>query len=132
VLDHLGDALPKLDERAREALNALHAVVFAKSPQRSFANVRNGCFFYDTDEFRIGAHNRISTAYAASNIVHDANHVLLHRERKPYAGDAAEVACWRLQVTNQAALGLASHEVAHIQGFIDNPASARKRMESGI
>ena len=132
VAQTLADAFPKLNARAQAALAALHAVVFAASPKRSFANVSNGSFFYDIDEFRIDAAHRISTAYAASNIVHDANHVLLHRERKPFTGDAAEIACWQLQVDNRAALGLAPHEVTHVQGFIDNPASAHIRMDSDV
>jgi hypothetical protein len=132
VAKRLAEAFPNLDARARQALSVLHAVVYARSPKRSFANVRNGSFFYDTDEFVIDANNRVSAAYAASNIVHDANHVLLDRERRPFAGDSAEVACWQLQVANKAALGLAPHEVTHIQGFINNPASARKRMDSDV
>lgn len=132
VAQKLADAFPTLNARAKTALSALHAVVFASSPKRSFANVSNGCFFYDIDEFRVDASHRISTAYAASNIVHDANHVLLSKEKKAFTGDKAEVACWQLQVDNQAALGLAPHEVAHVQGFIDNPASAQIRMDSDV
>lgn len=128
----LANAFPRLDARAKAALAALHAVVYAASPQRSFANVSNGSFFYDIDEFRIDANHRISAAYAASNIVHDANHVLLHREGRKFTGDKAEVACWQLQVDNRAALGLAPHEVTHIQGFIDDPASAQQRMDSDV
>jgi len=132
VAQTLADAFPKLDARGKAALAALHAVVFAASPNRSFANVSNASFFYDIDEFRIDGTHRISTAYAASNIVHDANHVLLEREGKKFTGDEAEIACWRLQVDNRAALGLAPHEVAHVQGFIDNPASAQQRMDSDV
>ncbi len=132
VAQTLADAFPTLDARGKAALGALHAVVFAASPKRSFANVPNASFFYDIDEFRIDATNRISTAYAASNIVHDANHVLLHREGKKATGDKAEIACWQLQVDNRAALGLAPHEVAHVQGFIDDPASAQQRMDSEV
>ena len=128
IAQRLVDAFPKLNQAARDALAALHAVVFTKSPDRSFANVGNGCFFYDTDEFKVGDSGRISTAYAASNIVHDANHVLLSRQGKQTVGDAAEVACWQLQVDNQAALGLLPHEVNFLKGFIADPASARQRM----
>lgn len=132
VARHLADCYPLLDAGAKAALAVLHAVVFTQSPLRSFANVSNGCFFYDTDEFKVGDSGRISTAYAASNIVHDANHVLQSRQGRPFTGDVAEAACWRLQVDNQAALGLAPHEVTHVQGFIDDPASAQMRMDSDI
>ena len=128
----LANAFPALNAQAKAALGTLEAVIFAKSPKRSFANVSNGCFFYDTDEFKVGASGRISTAYAASNIVHDANHVWLHRQGKSATGDKAEIACWQLQVDNRAALGLAPHEVKHVQGFIDDPASAQQRMDSDV
>ena len=129
VAKRLADAFPGLNARAKAALASLHAVVFTRAPDRAFANVPNGCFFYDTDEFKVGDSGRISAAYAASNIVHDANHILLHREKKPHTGDAAEIACWQLQIDNKTALGLAPHEVAHVQGFINDPASARIRMD---
>lgn len=122
-------AYPALDRQARDALARLEAVIFAKSPERSFADVRKGRFFYDTDEFLVqGGSRKISTSYAASNIVHDANHVWLECNGQPSTGLPAEVVCWQLQVDNQVALGLAPHEVAHLQGFIDNPETAGLRI----
>jgi hypothetical protein len=124
VAKTLAAAYPALDAQAKAALAVLNAVIFMKSPQRSFASVDGGWFFYDTDEFP-----NATPAFAASNIVHDANHVWLHHNHKPHVGNAAEIACWQLQVDNKAALGLQAYEVAYLQGLIGNPETSKKRME---
>lgn len=121
-----------LNAQAKDALSNLNAVIFAKSPKRSFASVAGGWFFYDTDEFLNSAGGLISPAYVASNMVHDANHVRQFHARIPHTGDAAEVDGWQLQVDNAGALGLQPFEVQFIQGFITNPASARQRMEEDV
>jgi len=120
----LAAAYPALDAQAKAALGVLNAVVFTKSPKRSFASVDGGWFFYDTDEFP-----NATAAFAASNIVHDANHVWLHHNHKPHVGDEAEITCWKLQVANQAALGLQPYEVTYLQGLIGNPGTSKQRMD---
>ena len=122
-------AYPALDAQAKAALANLNAVIFTKKPERSFASVAGGWFFYDTDELRRTDKKLISPGYAASNIVHDANHVRQFHAGKDYTGDAAEIDGWQLQVNNRVALGLTDGEVAHLQGFIDHPETARQRME---
>jgi len=120
----LAAAYPALDAQAKAALGVLNAVIFAKSPKRSFASVAGGWFFYDTDEFP-----NATPAFAASNIVHDANHVWLHHNHKPHTGSDAEIVCWQLQVSNRTALGLQPYEVTYLQGLIGNPDTSKKRME---
>jgi len=121
-----------LNAQAKDALANLNAVIFAKSPKRSFASVAGGWFFYDTDEFLNSAGGLISPAYVASNMVHDANHVRQFHARIPHTGDAAEVDGWQLQVDNKDALGLQTFEVDFIKTFIADPAKARQRMEEDV
>lgn len=133
VAAHLVAVYPALNQQAKDALARLSAVVFAQSPKRAFANIKNACFFYDTDELLVaGGSGRISTAYAVSNIVHDANHIWLDRNGKAATGLPAEVICWQLQVDNRVALGLAPHEVTHLQGFIAKPETAGIRINEDI
>jgi len=110
-----------LDAGAKQALARLRAVVFVASPDRSFAQVEKGIFFYDTDEIVRADGSWISDSYAASNIVHDANHVLLSETGIQHWGLEAEKTCWNLQVANKAALGLDAHEVAHLNKLIADP-----------
>jgi hypothetical protein len=124
VAKTLSAAYPALDAQAKAALAGLNAVIFMKSPQRSFASVAGGWFFYDTDEF-----TNATPSFAASNIVHDANHVWLFRNHKPHVGDAAEIICWQLQVDNQAALGLQGYEVDYLKKLIGDPATSKQRMD---
>jgi hypothetical protein len=121
-----------LNAQAKDALANLNAVIFAKSPKRSFASVAGGWFFYDTDEFLNSAGGLISPAYVASNMVHDANHVRQFHARIAHTGDAAEVDGWQLQVDNKDALGLQKFEVDFIKTFIADPAKARQRMEEDV
>ena len=120
--DRLAACFPTLSAQGRRALNALKAVVFSKSPLRGFADVDPDIFFYDTDEFvtQDGV-TLISPAYAASNIVHDANHIWMHDNGVLWHGVDAEKTCWLLQVENKDALGLEPHEVAFLDGLIANP-----------
>lgn len=130
VLTRLEAAYPGLDADAQAALGKLDAVVFAASPSRSFAQVDKSTFFSDTDEFQRADQSWISPAYSASCIVHDANHVLLHKRNIQHWGEAAETACWKLQVANKAALGLDDTETAFLQDLIDHPEKAKARMEA--
>jgi len=117
-------AYPSLDAQAKAALGVLNAVIYTKSPLRSFASVAGGWFFYDVDEFP-----NATAAFAASNIVHDANHVWQDRNHRPHTGPEAEAACWQLQVVNKDALGLQPYEVTYLQGLIADPGLSKKRME---
>ena len=129
VAQKLAESYDRLNPRAKEALKQLVAVVFAKSPKRSFASVKKSCFFYDIDEFLRSDGSRVRAQWVASNIVHDANHVRLFKIGRKHAGFAAEVECWQLQVENRDALGLDQVEVDHLGGFIRNPETAGQRME---
>jgi hypothetical protein len=124
----LVEAYPALDAQAKAALANLNAVIFTQKPERSFASVAGGWFFYDTDELHRSDNQLITPPYAASNIVHDANHIRQYHLGQQYWGDAAEIDGWQLQVNNRAALGLVAGEVTHLQGFIDHPETARQRM----
>jgi hypothetical protein len=128
----LTDGYDALSAQAKDALGNLNAVIFAKSPKRSFASVAGGWFFYDTDEFLNSAGGLISPAYVASNMVHDANHVRQFHARIPHTGDAAEIDGWQLQVDNKDALGLQKFEVDFIKTFIADPSKARQRMEEDV
>lgn len=130
VLAQLEAAYPKLDAGAQTALGKLEAVVFAASPSRSFAQVDKSTFFSDTDEFQRADGSWITPAYSASCIVHDANHVLLHKKGIQHWGQAAEEACWKVQVANRLALGLDATETAFLQDLIDHPEKAKARMEA--
>ena len=118
----------RLSSEAREALDSLKAVVFSRSPARSYADVKPNTFVYDVDEFRRVDSSFISPAYAASNIVHDARHIWMFDNRQVHHGAAAEVACWRLQVANADALGLDTTEVNFLNGLIADPALMAERM----
>lgn len=124
-------AYPTLSPTAKDALGALKAVVFAKAPGRSYADVEPDIFFYDTDEFLAqGGQVLISPAYAASNIVHDGYHIWLHDHGHTWHGEEAEKVCWQLQIDNEAPLGLMSHEIGHLKNLIANPGSVVHRMTS--
>jgi len=129
VAAQLEAAYPKLDADARDALAKLDAVIFAASPSRSFAQVEKATFFSDTDEFQRADRSWITPAYSASCIVHDANHVRIHRRGGKHWGEEAEIACWKVQVANSDALGLADYEVAFLEDLIAHPEKARTRME---
>jgi hypothetical protein len=124
----LVDCYPALNAQAKDALGNLNAVIFAKSPKRSFASVVGGWFFYDTDEFFDSAGGLITPAYVASNMVHDANHVRQFHARQPHTGDAAEIDGWQLQVDNRGALGLQPYEADFLRDFIAHPEKATQRM----
>lgn len=128
----LSDSHPRLNARGKEALKKLKAVVFAKSPKRSFASVKNSCFFYDTDEFLRSDRSRVRAQWVASNIVHDANHVRLFQAGQKHAGFKAEKECWQLQVDNRTALGLDKTETDHLQRLIDDPKLAKDRMKGKV
>lgn len=129
VVRQLDAAFPALDPAGKEALSMLDAVIFAASPSRSFARVEKSTFFSDTDEFQRADKSWISPAYSASCIVHDANHVRIHKKGKQHWGEKAEIACWKLQVANKDALGLDKFEVDFLQDLIDHPEKAKVRME---
>ena len=118
---HLEACWAALSDEARAALKDLKAVVFSAAPVRAYADVKPGAFIYDTDEFRRDGGSFISAAYAASNIVHDANHIRMFNAKENYAGLAAERTCWRLQVANAEALGMDSWEVEFLEGLIEDP-----------
>lgn len=117
-----------LDAAAKEALARLKAVVFVPSPDRSFAQVDKGIFFYDTDEIVRADGSWITDSYAASNVVHDANHVLMSEKGMKHWGEEAEKTCWLLQVANGAALGLDDYELAHLQKLIADPSLSAGRI----
>lgn len=129
VAGQLAAAYPGLDADAKQALAMLDAVIFAASPSRSFAQVEKATFFSDTDEFQRADKSWITPAYSASCIVHDANHVRIHKKGGKHWGEAAEIACWKLQVANAAPLGLAAFEVDFLKDLIAHPEKAKTRME---
>ena len=129
VAARLEAAYPKLDADGQGALAMLDAVIFAASPSRSFAQVEKATFFSDTDEFQRADKSWITPAYSASCIVHDANHVRIHKKGGKHWGEAAEIACWKVQVANKDALGLDKTEVDFLEDLILHPEKAKARME---
>jgi hypothetical protein len=131
---HLQGCFDALDIGGKTALEHLDAVVFAASENpafRSYADVKPNCYVYDVEEFRYPQNGQLVTlAFAASNIVHDANHILMFEQGRQHTGLEAERECWRLQVSNAAALGLGDFEVDYLNGLIDvPPAHVLARME---
>lgn len=127
----LEDCWPRLSAQGKAALKALRAVVFSAKPLRSYAEVRDDIFFYDTDEFRRQKDGTyVSPSWTASCVVHDANHVWQHQNRKVWHGVEGEVPCWRLQIENRDALGLTDIDVGHLQSFIDDPEKIVARAKS--
>jgi hypothetical protein len=126
----LADRCFLLSEQGQAALGGLLAVVFSTSPARAYADVRADCFVYDVDEFRRSDGSLISPSYAASNIVHDANHVWMYEHGQTYAGTPAEIVCWQLQVDNAAALGLSRWDADYIRSLIGTPQLVAARIES--
>lgn len=121
---HLQSSFDRLDAAGKKALEHLDAVVFAGSDNpafRSYADVKPNCYVYDVAEFRYSDGNLVTLAFAASNIVHDANHILMFDQGREHTGLAAERECWGLQIANAAALGLAEFEVDYLKGLIDVP-----------
>ena len=129
IIGHLVKCSPGLSSQGRTALASLTAVVFSTSPERAYADVKPNCFVYDVDEFRREDGSFISPAYAASNIVHDANHIWMYDKGQDYSGNAAEIICWQLQIDNEAAIGLAAHEVQFLKGLVAKPETVAKRIE---
>jgi hypothetical protein len=121
---HLQSSFDRLDAAGKKALEHLDAVVFAASANpafRSYADVKPNCYVYDVEEFRYSNGDLVTLAFAASNIVHDANHILMFDQGREHTGLAAERECWGLQIANAAALGLAQFEVDYLQGLIAAP-----------
>ncbi|MDP8994959.1 MAG: hypothetical protein M3N07_08295 [Pseudomonadota bacterium] len=121
---------PSLSDQAKKALRFLRAIVFSAKPLRSYAEVRDDIFFYDTDEFRRRDGSFVSPSWAASCVVHDANHIWQHDNRKPWHGVDGEVPCWQLQIDNGAALGLTAIDVDHLRSFIADPEKIIARARS--
>ena len=129
IAGHLADCCGRLSDQGRAALTRLTAVVFSTSPLRSYADVKPNCFVYDVDEFRASDGSLVSSAFAASNIVHDANHIWMFDQGQQYAGSAAETTCWQLQIDNRTALGLSDWEVDFLKGLVNDPAQVAERMD---
>jgi hypothetical protein len=130
IIDRLASGFGLLNDAAKAAINSLDVVVFSTQPNRSFADVFPRRFFYDANEFYRSDGSLISDAFGASNIVHDANHILLYDQNLNYAGRDAEVASWQLQVDNSLAFGLEIYETSYLQSLIDNPASQDQRLQN--
>lgn len=126
----LETAHPALSAEGKTALATLRAIVFSAKPLRSYADVRPDLFFYDTDEFRRKDGSLVSAAWTASCVVHDAHHIWQHDNDKEWHGVDAEVECWKLQIANGDALGLAEIDVKHLQSFIDDPKKIIERATS--
>lgn len=129
VTERLAACWDGLSAQARAALESLAGVVFSTSPQRAFADVKPNTFVYDVDEFRRPDGSFVSPSYAASNIVHDANHIWMFDNHQTHTGEAAEVVCWQLQVDNAGPLGLEPYEVDFLQNLIGNPTLVAARIE---
>jgi hypothetical protein len=129
VAERLAGCCANLSAQGQAALSSLVAVVFSTSPARSYADVKPNTFVYDTDEFRRSDGSLISAAYAASNIVHDANHIWMYDHRLPHQGQDAEIICWQLQVDNREALGLDETEVSFLESLIGDPSQVAARIE---
>ncbi len=120
-----------LSPQAKAALTRLRAIIFSSKPLRSYADVKPDLFFYDTDEFRRSDGSYVAPSWTASCVVHDANHIWQHDNRKSWHGVEAEVGCWRLQVDNKDALGLTQVDVDHLNSFIADPSKILDRAGSG-
>ncbi len=129
---HLEASHAALSAQAHKALAKLRAVIFSAKPARSYADVKPNLFFYDTDEFRRKDGSLVGPAWAASCIIHDANHVWQYLNGKTWHGVKSEVECWQLQVDNAGALGLSDGEVAHLKDFIANPEKIVARAKSKV
>lgn len=117
----------KLSIDAQAALHHVKNIILIDTP-RSFSEEKTGTFFFDKTEILAE-----STAFAASNIIHDARHIRNYDTFGNLAdsrGVDAEVAGWRLQVENASALGLTAHEVDHLNQLIANPSSQDTRMNT--
>jgi hypothetical protein len=125
-------AFPALSDQAKAALARLRAVIFSSKPFRSYAEVRDDLFFYDTDEFRRRDNSLVTPAWTASCIVHDANHIFQHDTGADWHGVGSETICWQLQVDNSAALGLHAVEVQHLNALIADPQSVIDRLTSRV
>ena len=130
IAEHLVKCWPQLDADAKTALKALYAVTFTTSPNRAYADVKPKTFVYDVDEFRDSAGGLITVAYAVSNIIHDANHIHQYDMHQAYDGAAAEQICWKLQIANAAALGLAPYEVDFLTKLVEKPELVAARLAS--
>ena len=126
----LEQAWPRLSAQAQAALARLKAVIFSSKPFRSYAEVRDELYFYDTDEFRRSDDSLVSAAWTASCVVHDANHIWQKIEDQTWHGVESEVVCWQLQVDNRDALGLDQTEVTHLKKLIADPQSVIDRLVS--
>ena len=126
---HLESCYPKLSDQAKRALAQLRAVVFSKKPERAFAQVeKEDVFIYDADELRRRKDGSLNhPSWVASCIVHDANHIWQHDNKREWTGHAAESECWQLQVDNGAALGMSDIDINHVKSFIANPDKITER-----
>jgi hypothetical protein len=120
-----------LSAQGKAALARLRAVIFSRKPLRSFADVKPDIFFYDVDEFARTDGSLVAASWTASCVVHDANHIWQHDNRRPWHGVAGEVPCWQLQVENRDALGLSQVDVDHLNSFIADPSKILDRAGSG-
>jgi hypothetical protein len=127
---HLEACHATLSAAAQKSLAVLRAVIFSGKPARSYADVKPDLFFYDADELKRRDGSLVGPAWAASCIVHDANHVWQHDNGEEWHGVDAEVACWKLQVENAGALGLSEGEVVHLKKFIADPGKILDRATS--
>lgn len=125
---HLEKSWAGLSDEGKAALAHLKSVVFSAAPDRAYADVKPGAFVYDTDEFRRSDGSLISAAYAASNILHDANHIRMFDDGEVYTGVAAERTCWRLQVANAQPLGIDPWDVAYLESLIREPQQVAMRI----
>lgn len=126
AVTNLSLSYDSLNQAAKDALSHVQNIAFV-DVNRSFSQEDSHTFFFDTSELVTA-----STAFAASNIVHDALHISVFdatNDLNQSRGIAAEVAGWQLQVDNAAALGLSAYEVQYLQGLIADPASQTPRIE---
>lgn len=128
AISQLVSSYNSLTGQGQNALAHLDTIVFTASPIRSFADVGPNRYFYDTSEFYNTAGTLISPNFAASAIVHDANHILQYDSHLAYQGISAEVAGYQLQVDNGSALGLQPYEVNYLNGLISDPHSQDARL----
>jgi hypothetical protein len=94
--------------------------IISSVPQESGVDIRTGTYEVgDLTAHGPGLEPSQQLAWYASTIVHDATHVQLFREGKPYDGKESEIACLKDQAAVLALIDTEPHLGAYVQGLID-------------
>lgn len=121
-------AYNNLSQSAKDAVSNLDYIVLGDFPVRSFSEESKGAFYFDYSEIISG-----TPEFAASNILHDANHISIYEQTHNYElsrGTASEISGWQMQLDNADAYNLSTRERDYLKSLIADPNSQGTRVNT--